>query len=70
MKLYTPIIIAMLSIGALSCQPQVKKSDNSTKEIAEVEKLSPKELQKYDTAYFASGCFWCVEAIFESVKGV
>jgi len=24
----------------------------------------------YETAYFASGCFWCVEAIFESVKGV
>lgn len=22
------------------------------------------------TAYFASGCFWCVEAIFESVRGV
>ena len=21
-------------------------------------------------AYFASGCFWCVEAIFESVSGV
>lgn len=21
-------------------------------------------------AYFASGCFWCVEAIFESLKGV
>ncbi len=21
-------------------------------------------------AYFASGCFWCVEAIFETVKGV
>lgn len=21
-------------------------------------------------AYFASGCFWCVEAVFESVKGV
>jgi peptide-methionine (S)-S-oxide reductase len=21
-------------------------------------------------AYFASGCFWCVEAIYESVKGV
>jgi peptide-methionine (S)-S-oxide reductase len=21
-------------------------------------------------AYFSSGCFWCVEAIFESVKGV
>jgi peptide-methionine (S)-S-oxide reductase len=23
-----------------------------------------------DKAYFASGCFWCVEAIFESLKGV
>ena len=21
-------------------------------------------------AYFASGCFWCVEAVFESVEGV
>ncbi|WP_456440620.1 peptide-methionine (S)-S-oxide reductase, partial [Psychroserpens sp.] len=20
-------------------------------------------------AYFASGCFWCVEAVYESVKG-
>ncbi|MDX2247405.1 MAG: peptide-methionine (S)-S-oxide reductase MsrA [Bacteroidia bacterium] len=23
-----------------------------------------------DTAYFASGCFWCVEAVYESVTGV
>lgn len=23
-----------------------------------------------ETAYFASGCFWCVESIFETVKGV
>jgi peptide-methionine (S)-S-oxide reductase len=26
--------------------------------------------QKTNTAYFGSGCFWCVEAIFETVKGV
>ncbi|MFO7745689.1 MAG: peptide-methionine (S)-S-oxide reductase MsrA [Psychroflexus sp.] len=25
---------------------------------------------KYERAYFASGCFWCVETIYESVKGV
>ena len=24
----------------------------------------------YDRAYFASGCFWCVETIYESVSGV
>jgi peptide-methionine (S)-S-oxide reductase len=27
-------------------------------------------LEGFEKAYFASGCFWCVEAIFESVKGV
>jgi peptide-methionine (S)-S-oxide reductase len=26
--------------------------------------------QKTKVAYFGSGCFWCVEAIFETVKGV
>ena len=26
--------------------------------------------QKEATAYFAGGCFWCVEAIFETVRGV
>jgi len=29
-----------------------------------------KDLSEYQKAYFASGCFWCVEAIFESVEGV
>lgn len=31
---------------------------------------SAEELEGYSKAYFASGCFWCVEAIFQSVKGV
>ncbi len=26
--------------------------------------------QDFETAYFAQGCFWCVEEIFEAVKGV
>ncbi len=30
----------------------------------------PDDLKGYSTAYFASGCFWCVEAVYESVKGV
>lgn len=28
------------------------------------------DLDSLQTAYFASGCFWCVEAVFESVEGV
>ena len=33
------------------------------------EQYLPKQ-QDLNRAYFASGCFWCVEAIYESVKGV
>lgn len=34
------------------------------------EKPSSQDLSGYSKAYFASGCFWCVEAIFQSVEGV
>jgi len=31
---------------------------------------SPTNLDSLQIAYFASGCFWCVEAVYESVEGV
>jgi len=31
---------------------------------------SDQDLSTYSKAYFASGCFWCVEAVYESVRGV
>jgi peptide-methionine (S)-S-oxide reductase len=55
---------------------QITVSENTenteivNEEVDEAVKLSAQQLSKYETAYFASGCFWCVEAIFESVKGV
>jgi len=69
-----PFLILLL-MASISCQPK-NKSDKQ--EVAQKEeskthmatKLSAEQLQEYETAYFASGCFWCVEAIFESVKGV
>ncbi len=42
-------------------------SFSNPKEQSNVYKPQKKELK---IAYFASGCFWCVEAIFESVEGV
>ena len=38
--------------------------------VMSMEKPTEAELAKLKKAYFASGCFWCVEAIFESVVGV
>ena len=33
-------------------------------------KKEQKDLSKYSQATFASGCFWCMEGVYESVKGV
>lgn len=67
--------VFVLILASSSCQPKNKSdkqqiAQEDSKELAEMSKPSPQELQQYETAYFASGCFWCVEAIFESVKGV
>ena len=62
--------ILLLAFALLSCNTVEKKSENIAQEMGPVVKLTAAELQEYETAYFAAGCFWCVEAIFESVKGV
>ena len=70
MKVLQATLIAILSLVTISCQSKTKTPEDVSKPMAQAEKLSEAELQQYETAYFASGCFWCVEAIFESVKGV
>jgi peptide-methionine (S)-S-oxide reductase len=48
-----------------SCASEVKSTNAEPTEVQR-----DKDLSGFQKAYFASGCFWCVEAIFESVKGV
>ncbi|WP_456461791.1 peptide-methionine (S)-S-oxide reductase MsrA [Reichenbachiella sp.] len=55
------LLLAMLYVSSCS-----QASNQTEKENIESLQQNPK-LKK---AYFASGCFWCVEAIYESVKGV
>lgn len=63
--------IAVLLTATSSCQSQGKKSTPvEVPEMASLETPGKQDLSAYETAYFASGCFWCVEAVFESVKGV
>ncbi|MBT8282687.1 MAG: peptide-methionine (S)-S-oxide reductase MsrA [Muriicola sp.] len=71
MKLLRTTLFVLISLVSVSCQSKTKTNSNTTPEpeIA-VEDDSREDLQEYETAYFASGCFWCVEAIFESVRGV
>jgi peptide-methionine (S)-S-oxide reductase len=67
------LLIYALAISLSTCSkstvPIAQKSEATQQ--PDVSKDGTLVLQEGDsTAIFASGCFWCVEAIFESVKGV
>ncbi|MFY9243968.1 MAG: peptide-methionine (S)-S-oxide reductase MsrA [Polaribacter sp.] len=64
MKFIKSIFTITFSLLLISCLGFSKKEE--TKEL----KSEYKSNQDTKIAYFASGCFWCVEAIFESVNGV
>ncbi len=76
MHTFKTILLATVVLFTISCQSHEKENKKATmaetSPVAsmETEKMSPQDLSDYETAYFASGCFWCVEAVFESVKGV
>lgn len=77
MKLIQISLLAVATLFVTSCESKTKKENPQPvssvkvhKQVEDMVKLNPQDLSKYETAYFASGCFWCVEAIFESVKGV
>ncbi len=76
MKCTQVAFLALTLLMVTSCKSNTKQTNTpDSKEVVqesapEVIKLSSQELDTYETAYFASGCFWCVEAIFESVRGV
>jgi peptide-methionine (S)-S-oxide reductase len=55
-------LIPLLFIAISACS-QVTESIKTEKKVH-------KNLDSLQTAYFAAGCFWCVEAIFESIEGV
>ena len=64
---FVPVTLIFFVSLMLSCSSRSSQLQEDNPEIA---KKTSAELADYSKAYFASGCFWCVEAIFESVRGV
>ena len=63
MKSLITVLFASALMIFTSC---AQKSENKA-----IQTVAKKEdLSKYNKAYFAAGCFWHEEALFESVKGV
>jgi peptide-methionine (S)-S-oxide reductase len=67
-------IFLLATLALFSLQASCQSNDSNKKEQARQQaSIEPVEVPAQDglkRAYFASGCFWCVEAIYESVKGV
>tara|TARA_B100000003_G_C10930978_1_gene371128 strand:- start:2554 stop:3213 length:660 start_codon:yes stop_codon:yes gene_type:complete len=63
MKIFLSLLF-FLSIN--SCFTETKSSKEIQKNIS----LNNQASKEFKKAYFASGCFWCVESIYESVLGV
>ena len=63
------IILFVMFFTLYSCAAD-NKSIPSQGETSLIKQVVEIEQSSNEVAYFASGCFWCVEAIFESVRGV
>ncbi|CDF80500.1 peptide methionine sulfoxide reductase MsrA [Formosa agariphila KMM 3901] len=65
-KLY---VLTFITIFAFSCKHEAQTNPKQDA-VINVEPVQVKVTKNESRAYFASGCFWCVESIYESVIGV
>ncbi len=61
-------LFAIVLTILFSCQNKAQNNQNQKITDAKPVEVSLKDGKA--RAYFSSGCFWCVEAVYESIKGV
>lgn len=64
------LILNFITLALFACGNQAKENNITKPEIANAEPVAVQAENGMEKAYFASGCFWCVEAIYESIEGV
>ncbi|MEO2062444.1 MAG: peptide-methionine (S)-S-oxide reductase MsrA [Christiangramia sp.] len=64
------LLINFLSLFLISCGNGNSQNSATPDEIANAKPVTVPAQNGLEHAYFASGCFWCVEAVYESLKGV
>ena len=63
-------ILTAVCLVLFACGNNAQNNPATKPEIANAEPVEVPAENGLEKAYFASGCFWCVEAVYESVKGV
>lgn len=68
MKFNKTLIFLLISIGITSSCESQKTTDHKP-EVVSPDQTIPNNM-KTEIATFGAGCFWCVEAVFQELKGV
>ncbi len=66
-------LVLLVSLGLLlgSCKTSSTNENSQPTSAKDAQPVLANHTKEgLEKAYFASGCFWCVEAVYESVKGV
>jgi len=64
------VLFSLLSFSVFGCNISGGKQNDTTKKSQDKDLSQMSDTIKLEKAILGAGCFWCVEAIFQDLKGV